>query len=170
MNTLQLHALSNGEQVAFNSYKAYKDNLMDSRLTVYVNGSRMENIFNSMYELHSRNVFEWFDMLAKYKALTEDQRAAVKWLVHILPNGCSMNRALELAPTVSVFKGYEIDYVRAFVNDEFHMQHKLGHMAKYFDYAGYCFDLQKERKISKVTYENKCYTITNADLFNVWGI
>jgi hypothetical protein len=170
MSTLKIHGLHLGAQVEFNTYKAYKDHLTGSKVIAYISGSRLENIFNSMYEIQPRNVFEWFDMLAKYKALTMEGRAAVRWLIKGLPNGCSMVRAIELAPKVTMYHGYEIDYVTDFVNKQFKMEHKLGHLVKYFDYAGYCFDLQRDKKIDKVIYEGDCYTITNADQFNVWGI
>ena len=81
-----------------------------------------------------------------------------------------MERALELVPDVKLYHGYEIDYVTEFVNITFNMGHKLGFLTKYFDYAGYCFDLQRDKKIAKVIYESNCYTVTNADQFNVWGI
>jgi hypothetical protein len=135
-----------------------------------MNTKRLENLFNNLYELNKHNVKEWHLMLKQYKALTTEGRAAVRWLMVMLPNGCSMERALELAPTVGIYNGYEIDYVTAFVNESFQMEHKLGHLAKYFDYAGYCFDLQKEKKIDKVVYDGQVYTVTNADSFNVWGI
>ena len=81
-----------------------------------------------------------------------------------------MERAIELTAKVHLYKGYEIDYVTEFVNKTFNMEHKLGQLTKYFDYAGYCFDLQRDKKIAKVIYEGSCYTVTNADQFNVWGI
>jgi len=109
-------------------------------------------------------------MLEEYKRIGEEGRAAVKWLKVMLPNGCSMERALELSHKVTLYHGYEIDYVTHFVNEQFNMEHKLGHLVKYFDYAGYCFDLQRDRKIDKVIYQRECYTITNADQFNLWGI
>ena len=144
--------------------------LTNAKVITFVSGSRIESLFHNLYELHSHNVHEWLQMLEQYKALKMGGRAAVRWLMKVLPRGCSMTNALGLAPTVGMFHGYEIDYVTQFVHDQFNMEHKLGHLNKYFDYAGYCFDLQKDKKIDKVIYEGDCYTITNADQFNVWGI
>jgi len=170
MNTLTLHGLHLGATVDFNNYEAYRDYLTDSKVITYVRGNRQENLFNNLYELNKHNVKEWFHMLEQYKALGPDGQAAVRWLVVMLPNGCSMARAIELAPKVTLYHGYEIDYVTQFVNETFHMEHKLGHLTKYFDYAGYCFDLQKEKKIDKVIFDGNCYTVTNASDFNVLGI
>lgn len=170
MNTLTLHGLAQGHTVTFNTYGKYHDYLIDSSLIIFINGSWVENSFNTLYELQTHNVHDWFHMLEDYKQIGEDGRAAVKWLMVMLPNGCSMKKALELSRKVTLYHGYEIDYVTEFVNDQFNMAHKLGHLVKYFDYAGYCFDLQRDRKIDKVIYQNQCYTITNADQFNVWGI
>ena len=156
MNTLTLHGLHLGQTVDFNNYEAYRDYLTDSKVITYVRGNRQENLFNNLYNLNAHNVKEWFIMLKQYKALSAEGRAAVRWLIVMLPNGCIMERALELAPTVGIYNGYEIDYVTKFVNEEFKMQHKLGHLVKYFDYAGYCFDLQKEKKIDKVVMMVKC--------------
>lgn len=170
MNTLMIHASSLNKSIEVTSYADYLDGRQDSKVVTYLRGNRQENLFNNLYELNAHNVKEWFHMLKQYKALGEEGRAAVRWLVVMLPNGCSMERALEIAPTVGIYHGYEIDYVTKFVNDSFQMEHKLGHLAKYFDYAGYCFDLQKEKKIDKVVYDGQVYTVTNASDFNVWGI
>lgn len=168
MNTLTLHGLLHGGTVTFNTYEAYKDHLKDSRIIVYINGNRTENLFHGLYELHSHNVRDWFDMLKQYKALKLEERAAVRWLMDTASGYHNMTQALELAPTVKIYKGREIDYVIHFVDDTFNMAHKLGFLKKYFDYSAYCFDLQLQRKIDKVHFENCCYTITNADNFNVW--
>ena len=168
MSTLTLHGLSKGETVTFRTYEAYKDYLKDSRIIVYISGSRTENLFHGLYELHSHNVKDWFDMLKQYKALTIEERAAVRWLMDSTSGYHNMTQALELAATVKIYTGREIDYVIDHVDADFNMTHKLGHLVKYFDYSAYCFDLQLQRKIDKVIYEGTCYTITNADQFNVW--
>lgn len=171
MNTLTLHASVGMGVAEFSSLHTFNTSLKGvTRVITYIRGNRQENLFNGLYELNIHNVKEWFVMLDQYKALNAEGRAAVQWLIVMLPNGCSMSRAIELAPKVHIYNGYEIDYVREFVNDTFNMAHKLGHLTKYFDYAGYCFDLQKDKKIDKVVYDGQCYTVTNADNFNVWGI
>lgn len=170
MNTLLLRAQYNDHHANIHGIEDYKAQSQDFKSFAYVRGNRQENLFNNLYELNKHNVKDWFHMLEQYKALGPDGQAAVRWLMVMLPNGCSMVRAIELAPKVTLYHGYEIDYVTHFVNETFHMEHKLGHLVKYFDYAAYAFDLQRERKIDKVIFERQCYTVTNASDFNVWGI
>lgn len=170
MKTLHLHCKIDDKTQTFNSYREYKEHFSGARQVTYGDGNWVESNFNNLYQLQAHNVSEWFHMLEEYKQIGATGRAAVKWLIVMLPNGCSMVRAIELAHKVKIYKGYELDYVTEFVNETFNMAHKLGHLTKYFDYAGYCFDLQRDRKIDKVIYQNECYTITNADQFNVWGI
>jgi len=157
--------------IQFSTCREYSTKLVGIAKEVkFISGTRLEVLFNTLYEINRGNVKQWFMMLHDYKMCTRSERAAVRWLMVILPNGCSMERALELAPKVGTYAGLEIDYVKHFINDTFHVQTKLGCLDKYFDYEAYCFDLVHDKVISKVTYEGDCFTITNANEFNVWGI
>jgi len=171
-NERELKIVAYGERtIIFNTYQEYDTQLIGIAKDIrFINGTRLETMFNALYNINRGNVKQWFYLLHEYKMLTLNERAAVRWLMIILPKGCSIDRAIELAPRVGIYQGSELEYVKHFVNDTFHVETKLGCLDKYFDYDAYTFDLVRDKAISKVTYEGDVFTITNANEFNVWGI
>jgi len=167
------HASDNNDQAFYFGTAEKFEAKRETNITyqfLFVDGSRKQVCFSALMGIQQGNVSEWFGLMNQYIKLNDDRRAAIHWLTYKLPRGCGIQNAIPLSKKVSLFHGNAYDYVVEFVNTEFNMSHQLGHLAKYFDYAEYQFDLQRGHKIDNVVFGNLEYTVTNADSFNIHGI